>query len=99
MEDPDIAVAVDMHPDDLTPTAAIHALWQGWPILNKTIGIGQVGRLGVLSRLGAHSCCQACNKNDAHNELRYGSSRIRHGETSLQKALWFGSGFAFADRG
>jgi hypothetical protein len=85
MEDPDIAVAVDMHPDDLTPTAAIHALGQGRPAFDKAIGIGQLGRLGVLRRLGARSRCEARNKKYAGNEHRSGSSRIRHSETSVQK--------------
>src|SRR5215467_9977599 len=40
MEDPNIAIAVDMHADDLTPAAAIHALGQGRPALDKAIGIG-----------------------------------------------------------
>jgi len=35
MEDPNIAVAVDMHPDDFAPTAAIHALGQGRPAFDR----------------------------------------------------------------
>jgi hypothetical protein len=38
------------------------------------------------------SLCEACNKKRAGNEYRYGSSGIRHGETSLQSSFWFGSG-------
>ena len=51
MEDPNIAVAVDMHPDDLAPTAAIHALGQGRPAFDEAIGIGKLGRFGIW-RLG-----------------------------------------------
>jgi hypothetical protein len=53
-------------------------------------GIESTGRAQLLPGL---------QQEDARNELRYGSSRTRHGETSLQKALWFGSGFALADGG
>src|SRR5262249_18310270 len=91
MEDPDIAVAVDMHPDDLTPTAAIHALGQGRPAFDQAIGIGQLSRLGILRRLGARSRCEARNEEHAGNEDRSRSSRMRHSETSLQKAWRFGS--------
>jgi hypothetical protein len=42
MEDPNVAVAVDMHPNDLAPTAAIHARGQGRPAFNKAIGIRQL---------------------------------------------------------
>src|SRR5215471_18003697 len=93
MEDPNIAVAVDMHPDDLTPTAAIHALGQGRPAFDKAIGIGQLSRLGVLRRLSARSRCDARNKEHCRNEHRSGSSRIRHGETSLQKLNGSGAGW------
>src|SRR5215475_13086340 len=93
MEDPNIAVAVDMHPDDLTPTAAIHTLGQGRPAFDKAIGIGQLSRLGVLRRLSVRSCCEARNEEHAGNERRSRSSRRRHNETSLQKALRFGSQF------
>jgi hypothetical protein len=81
-----------MHADDLTPMPAIHALGQGRPAFDKPIGIGELIRLGVLRRLGVRSRCEACNKERAGNKCRYGSSRIRHGETSLQSAIWFGSG-------
>ena len=85
MEDPDIAVAMDVHPDDLAPTSAIHARGQGRPAFDEAIGIGQLRRLGVLRRLGARSRCEARNEEHAGNERRSGSSRIRHSETSLQK--------------
>src|SRR5262245_51715302 len=97
MEDPNIAVAVDMHPDDLAPTAAIHALGQGRPAFDKTIGIGQLGRLRVLRRLRARSRCEARNEKYAGNEHRSGSSGIRHSETSLQRLKRFGSSWAPAD--
>src|SRR5262249_36686746 len=92
-EDPNIAVAVDMHPDDLTPTAAIHTLGQGRPAFDKAIGIGQLSRLGVLRRLSVRSCCEARNDEHAGNERCSRSSRRRHNETSLQKlygsvAVW-----------
>src|SRR5215468_4198166 len=89
MEDPNIAVAVDMHPDDLTPTASVHTLGQGRPAFDKAIGIGQLSRLGVLRRLSVRSCCEARNEEHAGNERRSRSSRRRHNETSLQKALRF----------
>ena len=96
MEDPNIAVAVDMHADDLAPAAAIHALGQGRPALDKAIGIGQLSRLGVSRRLGVRSRCEACNKEHGGNERRSGSNRIRHSETSVQKDLRFGSSLALA---
>jgi len=65
MEDPNIPVAVDVHPNDLTPAAAVHALRQGRPIFDKAIGIGQLCRLGVLRGLGARGCRDARNKKDA----------------------------------
>ena len=52
MEDPDMAVATDMHADDLAPMAAIHALRDGRP-LDEPIGIGKVCRLGIGLRLNA----------------------------------------------
>src|SRR5262245_37633129 len=85
MEDPNVAVAVDMHPDDFTPTAPVHALGQGRPTFDKAIGIGQLSRLGILRRLGARSRCEARNEEHAGYEHRPGSSSTHHGETSLQK--------------
>jgi hypothetical protein len=85
-----------MHADDLTPAAAIHALGQGRPALDKAIGIGQLSRLGVLRRLGVRSRCKACNKEHGGDERRSGSNRIRHSETSVQKDLRFGSSLALA---
>src|SRR5262249_29994829 len=70
MEDPNIPVAVDMHPDNLTPTAAIHTLGQGRPVFHKAIGIGQLSRLGVLSRLSVRTCCEARNEESAGNRRR-----------------------------
>jgi len=94
MEDPNIAVAVDMHAYDLTPAAAIHALGQGRPALDKAIGIGQLSRLGVLRRLGVRSRCEARDEEHGGDERRSGSNRIRHSETFLQEALRFGSNLA-----
>src|SRR5215471_14312583 len=41
MENPDVAIAVDMHTDDFAPAAAIHVWGQRRPVLHKAIGIGE----------------------------------------------------------
>src|SRR5262249_14487350 len=51
MENPDVAVAMDMNADDFAPAAAIHAWGQGRPVLRKAIGIGEFGWLGILRLL------------------------------------------------
>src|SRR5258708_3375377 len=68
MENPDVAVAVDVHTDDFAPAAAIHARGQGRPVLRKAIGIGEVGRLGILRLLGACSRCQAGHEDPGEKD-------------------------------
>ena len=46
MENPDVAVARDMHSNDLSPAATVHALRDGRPPLHQPIRIGKGGRLG-----------------------------------------------------
>ena len=46
MEDPDVAVARDMHSNDLSPAATVHALRDGRPPLHQPIRIGKGGRFG-----------------------------------------------------
>src|SRR5712672_3503699 len=68
MENPDVAVAMDMHADDFAPAAAIHAWGQGRPVLHKAIGIGEVGWLGKLRLLGACSRCQAGHEHPGEKD-------------------------------
>src|SRR5579863_190326 len=51
MEDPDVAVAADMHPDDLPPAASVHARRESGPTLHQTKGIGEFGWFGVTPLL------------------------------------------------
>ena len=63
VKDPNVAIAVDMHPDDLAPTAPIHAFGNGRPALDEPIRVGELGWLGVPSllglRRGSKRCCDA----------------------------------------
>jgi hypothetical protein len=85
VEDPNIAVAVDVHTDDLAKTAAIHAVEQRRPAFDKAIGIGQLSWLGVLRRLGARSRSEARNKNHSDNEHCSESSSARHSDSPRKK--------------
>ena len=46
---PDVAVAMDMHPDHLAPVPSIHALRNRRPPLRQPVRIGQLRRLRILS--------------------------------------------------
>src|SRR5579864_9548961 len=48
MKDPDVAVAMDMHPDDFPPVASVHALGKSGPVLHEAIWVGEFGWFGVL---------------------------------------------------
>jgi len=81
VENPDVAVAVDMHTDDLSPAPAIHAWGQGRPILDKSIRIREVGWLGILRLLGKCSRCQAGHEHPGEKDRT--GLRYRHHKTSL----------------
>ena len=51
MKDPDVAVAMDMHPDNFSPVASVHALRKRWPALDEAIRIWEFGWFGVLRLL------------------------------------------------
>src|ERR1700730_1703056 len=53
MKDPDVAVAMNVHPDDLSPLTSIHAVGNRRPPLHEAIRIGEFGWLWVLGLLGA----------------------------------------------
>src|SRR5260370_319293 len=76
MENPDVAVAMDMNADDFAPAAAIHAWGQGRPVFHKAIGIGEVGWIGILRLLGA--CCRCQAGHEHPGEKDHTGLRCRH---------------------
>src|SRR5215472_4175918 len=52
MKYPDVAVACDMHPDDLSPATSIHAVRQSRPTFHQTVRVRQFCRFMVRGLLG-----------------------------------------------
>src|SRR6187549_3432638 len=58
MKDPDVAVAMDVHPDDLAPAASIHARRERRPSCDESIRIGELGWFRVRRLSGAGRRCE-----------------------------------------
>src|SRR5581483_9545831 len=65
MKDPDVAVAMDVDADDLSPTASVHALGNCRPLLDEAIGIGQFGWFGIPGWLGRRDWYKQGDGSDA----------------------------------
>ena len=65
MKDPDVAIAMDMHPDDFAPVASVHALGKSRPALDQAIRIGELGWSGVAGLLGLRRGSKYRNSNRA----------------------------------
>jgi hypothetical protein len=51
-ENPDVAIAMDMHPDDFSPVASIHRLGNRRPAFGEPVRIGELRWFGVMGLLG-----------------------------------------------
>src|SRR5207249_7257920 len=87
MEDPDVAITGDMHSNDLSPAATVHVLRDARPPFHQPIGIGKVGRFGVLG-LGVR---RAPKRDDdgSTGESAHRTPRPTHG--------WYFPGRSFSD--
>src|SRR5262249_20930559 len=54
MKDPDVTVAMNMYPDDLSPVTAIHAIGESRPAFDQSVGIGEFSGLRIGSGLPLH---------------------------------------------
>ena len=48
MKDPDVALGIDIGPDQLSPPAAVHVLRNRRPVLDQPVRVRELGLLGIL---------------------------------------------------
>ena len=55
VEDPDAAVGIELHADELAPAAAVHVRRQGRPVLDQPVRVGELELPAALAGLGLGS--------------------------------------------